>query len=269
MNSYDLSRKFWDWAYENPEIIKPNHAALYFFIIEHCNRLGWKKKFGLPTTMAKEAIGIRSYNTFINCFNDLAGFGFIEIIERSKNQFSSNIIALSNFNKACDKALDKAFIKHVTKQSESTGESNSTVDKPVYKKPINKQTKNKRDAASGPPGEYKNIVKLWFEHSEKINGIKPKFVAVDGKNLKQIIKYISDNQLPGQKTENTFKYILDNWGSLEMWLQQNCLDLSIFNKKINIIISQLKNGTGKKEPNSISAKYVEHLRKYDPDFKNY
>ena len=49
MNSYDLSRAFFDWAYENPELVNPNHVALYFFIIEHCNRLGWKDKFGLPS----------------------------------------------------------------------------------------------------------------------------------------------------------------------------------------------------------------------------
>lgn len=119
MNSYELSRKWFDWTFENPERINPNHTALYFFIIEHCNRLGWKEKFGLPTTMAKEAIGIRSYNTYINTLNDLVNFGFIKLIEKSKNQYSSNIIALSNFDKAPDKALDKALIKHTTKQRES------------------------------------------------------------------------------------------------------------------------------------------------------
>jgi len=106
MNGYDLSRKWFDWSFENPERINPNHTALYFFIIEHCNRLGWKEKFGLPTTMAKEAIGIRSYNTYINTLNDLVEFGFINLIEKSKNQYSSNIVALSNFDKAPDKALD-------------------------------------------------------------------------------------------------------------------------------------------------------------------
>lgn len=132
----------------------------------------------------------------------------------------------------------------------------------------NVKVKKKRVAASGPPDEYKNIVKLWFKHSESITGLKPKFVDIDGKQLKSIIKYLSNNQNEGQKTEDTFKYILDNWGSLEKWLQQNCLDLKIFNQKINIIISQLKNGKGK-ESNSISAKFVEHLRKNDPNFKNY
>ena len=119
MNSYNLSRKWFDFCFINPEKIKPNHTALYFFAIEHCNRLGWKQKFGFPTTMVMEAIGIKSYNTYINTLNDLVEFGFIEMIERSKNQYSANIIALSNFNKALDKALDKAFIKHNTKQSES------------------------------------------------------------------------------------------------------------------------------------------------------
>lgn len=125
MDIYSLSRDYWNFAFENPEKIKPNHAALYFFAIEHCNRLGWKKKFGLPTTMAMEAIGIKSYNTFINTMHELVDFGGFIIIEKSKNQYSSNIIALSNFNKALDKALDKALIKHTTKQSESTHQSTS------------------------------------------------------------------------------------------------------------------------------------------------
>lgn len=119
MNTFDLSRNWFNWTFENPERISPNHTALYFFIVEHCNRLGWKEKFGLPTTMAKEAIGIRSYNTYINTLNDLVDFGFIKMIEKSKNQYSSNIIAISKFDKAHDKALDKALIKHATKQRES------------------------------------------------------------------------------------------------------------------------------------------------------
>jgi hypothetical protein len=133
MNSYELSRNFFDWSFENPHKVTPNHIALYFFCIEHCNRLGWKQNFGLPTTMAKEAIGIRSYNTYIKTLNDLVDFGFIIMIEKSKNQYSSNIIALSNFNKAhdkaLDKALDKAMIKHMIKQDESTVQSIDSINK--------------------------------------------------------------------------------------------------------------------------------------------
>jgi len=140
MDYFVLMRNFWDFAFENPEKIKPTHCALYSFTVEHCNRLGWKSKFGLPTTMAKEAIGIRSYNTYIKTLSDLVDFGFIEMIEKSKNQHSSNIVALLNYDKALDKALDKAFIKHGTKQSESTERSIDSIDKPIYNKTNNKET---------------------------------------------------------------------------------------------------------------------------------
>jgi hypothetical protein len=40
MNGYDLSRNFFDWCFENPEKVSPNHSAIYFFAIEHCNRWG-------------------------------------------------------------------------------------------------------------------------------------------------------------------------------------------------------------------------------------
>jgi hypothetical protein len=76
MNRYDLSRKWFDWCFENPEKISPNHPALYFFALNHCNRLGWKEKFGLPTTMSMEAIGIKSYNTYKKTLNDFTPNSF-------------------------------------------------------------------------------------------------------------------------------------------------------------------------------------------------
>lgn len=140
MNVYDLSRIFWDYAFENPDKIKPNHIAMYFFAIEHCNRLGWKEKFGFPTTMVMDAISIKSYNTYIKTLSDLVETGFIKMIEKSKNQYSANIIALSKFDKANDKAndkaLDKALIKHTTKQVESTIQSTvqsiDSINKQIY-----------------------------------------------------------------------------------------------------------------------------------------
>jgi hypothetical protein len=123
MNSFELSRNWFDFSFENTDKIKPIHTAIYFFAIEHCNRLGNKEKFGFPTTMAMEAIGIKKYDTYIKCFRDLVEWGFITLIEKSKNQYSSNIIALPFSGKARGKALDKALVKHGIKHSESTGQS--------------------------------------------------------------------------------------------------------------------------------------------------
>ena len=160
MNGYELSRAWFDFSFENPEKIKPSHGILYFFIIEHCNRLGWKEKFGLPTTMAKEAIGIRSYNTYINTLNDLVDWGFVKMVEKSKNQYSSNIVALSKFNKALDKALDKALIKHGTKQHESTRQSIDSIDKQDNNL-TNKPTKQSNKGFTTP--QFEEIKSYFFE----------------------------------------------------------------------------------------------------------
>jgi hypothetical protein len=203
MDSYTLSRNFFNWCFENPEKIKPNHIALYFFSIEHCNRLGWKQKFGLPTTMAKEAIGIRSYNTYVETLNDLVQFGFIELVEKSKNQYSSNIIALSNFDKAHNKALDKALIKHDTKQGESTQQSNSSINKQETSKPITKnniQERKLKFSSSLQPFLNKygkdlliNFYKYWTEENK--SGTKFKQELEQTWNLERRLETWSANEL--------------------------------------------------------------------------
>jgi hypothetical protein len=136
MNYFSLMRDFWDFAFENPERIKPNHCAIFCFAVEHCNRLGWKEKFGFPSGMAMDAVGMKCYNSYIKAFNDLVDFGFFHLVEKSRNQWSSNTIALSKFDKALDRALDKAIVKHSTKQSESTEQSTEqstrSIIRPIY-----------------------------------------------------------------------------------------------------------------------------------------
>ncbi len=117
---YELSKQWFDFAFEHPEKIRPVHTAIYFFAIEHYNRLGWKEKFGFPSQMVMEAIGVKNWRTYISAFNDLVEWGFFELIEKSKNQYSSNIIAIVKNTEAPTKALSKALQKHSQKQSRST-----------------------------------------------------------------------------------------------------------------------------------------------------
>jgi len=131
INSYELSRKWFDWSFENPEKINPNHAAIYFFAIEHCNRLGWRNKFGFPTQMVMDAIGIKKHQTYIKYFNDLVEWGFFELVQKSINQYSANIISLVSAKPKSGKALDKAIITHAAKQINPIGQSNSSIDKPI------------------------------------------------------------------------------------------------------------------------------------------
>lgn len=121
LNSYELSRNFFDWCFENPEKVNPCHSAIYFFAIEHCNRLGWKQKFGFPSQMVMDAIGVKKHHTYIKYFRDLVEWGFFILVQNSTNQYSSNIISLNNAQPKNGKALGKATAKHAAKQRQSTG----------------------------------------------------------------------------------------------------------------------------------------------------
>lgn len=135
LDYFKLMRRFWNYAFENPEKIKPIHVAIYSFAVEHCNRLGWKVKFGFPTMMVCEAIGIKSVTTFSKALHELVEMGLITLVERSKNQWSANIIALSNNGKHVEstlKALDRARGKHTQEHAQST----LTINKHITNNPI-------------------------------------------------------------------------------------------------------------------------------------
>jgi len=198
LTGYDLSRDWFDFCYENPEKITPTHTALYFFAIEHCNRLGWKPKFGLPTEMTKEAIGVKSTHTYIKVFNDIVSFGFFKLIEKSKNQYSSNIIALSKNDKALYKALYKAQAKHYTKHEQSTIQSNDTINKLLNIELLNIELINNNiDLIS------KNLEKWILQELKE----KTKYPT-----LEEMTAYFLENGFDSKLAKKVFNYyVTGNW----------------------------------------------------------
>lgn len=170
MNGYTLSRFYFDWAFEHPSENNPTMTALYFFIVEVNNRLGWKKEFNITPRECMEAIGISSYNTYKKNFDNLIKYGFLEIVKKSANQYQANIIALSKFDKADnkppDRALDKALMEHDTKQSESTCDIHKTINKET----INNNVSDKPKRFSPPTiDEIKNYC---LERKSKVDADK-------------------------------------------------------------------------------------------------
>lgn len=190
LTGYELSRQWFDFSFENPEKIKPVHTALYFFAIEHYNRLGGKEKFGLPTQMSMEAIGVKSYNTYINALKNLVEWGFISMVQKSRNQYSANIVALSKFNKALDKALDKALIKHSTKhtseQSESTVQSIDSIDKPI-KQLNNKPINNKKTKAE----LFIEFIKI-YDLNQGVNNAKSFWMDLTDEEIEKVFQNVQD-----------------------------------------------------------------------------
>lgn len=122
-NGYKLSRRWFDFAFENQDKVSPTHAALWFWIIELKNRLGWMDKFGLPTTYSMSAIGVKNYKTFKKVLNDLVLWKFIRIVTKSRNQHQATVIALVKNTKASPKQVQSTAsiykqYKHIKQDAE-------------------------------------------------------------------------------------------------------------------------------------------------------
>ena len=102
MSMFDYTKQYWDWADENPTKSSPSTAGLYFYFLRVANELNWKGEFSISSTQVMDVLSI-NYNTYKKYFDVLVESGLIKIVRQSKNQFSANVIAISNFNKAHNK----------------------------------------------------------------------------------------------------------------------------------------------------------------------
>jgi len=119
-NGYAYTKQWFDFAEANFDKIKPNDGILYLYCVELNNRLKWVEKFGLPAYDTMKILGIRNYRTYKKAFDNLEKWNFIKVIERTKNQNTSTIIALVFFTKAYTKALPLYI--NITKPLKSSGE---------------------------------------------------------------------------------------------------------------------------------------------------
>lgn len=263
INTFELSREWFDWCYEHPELISTNHTALYFFIIDHYNRLGWKQKFGLPTMMAMEAIGIKSWKTYSKAFSDIVSWGFIKVIEKSKNQYSATVIALVKNTRANTKALSKASKKHGQKQYKSIVD----IDIPITIEPItNNQDSSKYHSGETPVEEnkiefWRELVRVWFNFYQKKFSAKPTFNKVAAANFKNIIERIKkiSKEKGFEWNEDYAKRCLLHFlekAYSDEWLRANFI-LNNLSTKFDSIVNSSIDGTnqknGKQQPGSLRA----------------
>ena len=198
MNVYELLRNWYNFKFENPSKTKSIHSDLFCYLIDKWNRLGQKKEFGLPTTMTMELLNIGSYNTYKKTLDDLIEFGFVKIVQESKNQYQSKIIALSKIDNASDKALDKATIK-----------ASDTIDRQ-----INKLTNTQINPTKVEPINFDILLNYINEKTNRsfrtINkNVQAKYKArlKDGYTKKDIQTAIDNAVKSEYHKENGFKYL--------------------------------------------------------------
>lgn len=219
MTGYELSKDWFDWAFENPDLNSPTTTALYMWVIEKWNRMSQKPKFGFPASEAMEAIGVKSYNTYKKSLSQLVELGAIVMVQESKNQYTANIIAVSKFNKAHTKALSK----HLLKQSESTSESSSSIDKPLTSN-LEPETNTPQPPVATPKPEKEPIkvhpLQTYIkEHCPRVSKLSKQLTYEEAEAIvKEFDRTLIKTKLEAMENKKKLDYVSVNL-TLRNWLK--------------------------------------------------
>jgi len=204
MNSYELTRRWFDFAFENTDA-KVQHTALFCWIIELNNRLGWKREFGLPTNSTMEGLSIGNKKTYLSALNDLEKWGFISIIHVSKNQFQANIVSICRSEKATAliPALDTALQRHCNSIDTTIDTTIATTSAPIDKQ-RNKETNKQINNIANRQIEFYEELKI---HTEKY-----------GKDMiRKFYDYWSERTTDGQKMRKEMERTWETEKRLAKW----------------------------------------------------
>jgi hypothetical protein len=274
---YIYMRRWFEFAFSNPDKVRPVHVAVYTWHIELNNRMGWVRNFGSPASQTMAACGISSYNTYKTAFNDLIEWGFIEMIKKSENQYQSNIIALSNFDKSSDRSLDNALSNFNKSSDRSLDTSladhitdhlqhNSTYIPKEIKTDIPKDNapsgaplfnldgdqndggKKKARKKSVPNKEsslYTQMVDVYFKWHNFHVGIDPIMKGANGKAMVDLEKYIrlqTQKKMEGASEKEIIERSVATWQLLLDALKSDAVEPFYRNQtKLNQIYSNLTN----------------------------
>lgn len=162
MNGYQLTRRWFNFAFENSEA-KVQHTALYCWMVELNNRLGWKEEFTINTQFTMEGLSIGNKNTYLAALSDLEKWGFIKTVRPSINQNYGRIISLrcSDNDTATTTAMDMAVIQHC--------DGNDEGGVPIVKQ-VNQETikPKKQGFDFSKYEELSQLVEKWISYRKSI-----------------------------------------------------------------------------------------------------
>jgi hypothetical protein len=239
-NGYKLTRAWFDFCDQHPEKVCPTHTALYMYVVDLCNRLGWKEKFGLPSEHARRIIGVKNWKTYSKVFKELVEWGFVHVVTESKNQYTSCIVALVKNTEANENASPKntkapdesAYVKN-TKASPKHCSGTVVIDKLI--KPLLNLNKTNTVNSASPVDEFVDLVNFLtgkkFKATDKVR-IQWNARLKDGYTLSDAQVAIENAKIDSFHIENKYKYLTAEFftrtDKLERWI----------NAKSGVIIPQ-------------------------------
>ncbi len=223
--NYEYIRKWFEFVWENPDITTANHTALFMWLIELNNRLGWVDKFQITSTQNMLSMSCKTFKTYSKCLSDLIEWNFINLIKKSKNQYQCNVVGLVKISealtKAPTKALTKALLQHQLEQSQSTIDSTIQSNDSILKP---KTTNLKPKTTNIPKFDFlKSMIDLGFEPKlvdEWLLVRKNKKATNSETALTGFMAEVSNSGLP--KNEVLAECVKRSWSGFKTeWLNNN------------------------------------------------
>lgn len=223
MTGYELTRQWWDFSFENQDKVASKHCALYMWIIEKNNRLGWVENFGFPIDEAGAAIGIRKIQTVREALNDLVEWGFVRMVVRSTNQYKANVISIVNCKIQSGNSLDQAICltenRSTTGLSTGQAQGQARVEQPVKHgsgtvpivKPINNETNKPLNQQTNVDADRVDVEEVFSDEEKKIEPppkVAPKGSPTLHATLKEIIEKMNDGYYWQAKDGKALKGII-------------------------------------------------------------
>ena len=236
MTGYGLQKQFYEWLAETDEPVTSAHIALYHYIIQLCNRLGWKNPMDIDTPTGMLCSKIGTGRTYKATLIDLHLWGLVGIEFWTKNQHRAHRIRINaeilpdeDINLAIFDTiemsklapqLDKiAQIDYAKKQKQSKSkakaEHKQSISKAGYSKQ-DKQDKQSKLKKLSQTGERENLENLnVFLDSDLASNNPPqgKEKGAGGGDLKtDIIKYfVANNWSEALAVKYYDTYTATNW----------------------------------------------------------
>ncbi len=236
----ELIKDWFEWCRDNRDKNTTALTSLYTWILHKACELNYPDSFGLPSQDAMHHLAT-SYNTYKKHLLLLEEIGMIDIVKKAQNQYTANVIALSNFDKALTKQVqitsqsnDKASINHLTKQEQSVNKASQ------YNIYNNNNSNN-------------NILYKAFDHleitNEEFNKLKEK-----GFSVEDIDSILEDIELYKHRDAKKYAKYKSLYATAFNWLKRNKENAK-------------NNNTGAKPNTPIDYKMKQHLE-HDKNIRN-
>lgn len=160
---YILTKIWFHYAMNNERKVKPIHGILFLWCVEKNNRLDWREEYQLPTDEACSACGVVDRETFLKALKDLTDWGFINILQESKNRFTARYISLNWLEL---EKLATQFDLYHPKKSDAIPEAKSDAipEASTSAMPTNKNNKTSKPKKQFIPPTIDEVIKYFQEN---------------------------------------------------------------------------------------------------------